>query len=272
LKDLLGGYQNLFLVLGIVISLCGVAGVFMVKDSPSLAKSGSFKDLFYGFKPSVIKENKPLYVTLLIVGVYGIACQIFMPYLIIYMEEYLGFSVMEYSVVFALAILLGAGVNVYLTRLSDRMDKAKMLYYAAGIFAAGLLGMYCTQGLGHVASMIVFGIFGFVMITGNILVMALTGSTVRDYTPEGSVGKLQGVRMVFSVLLPMVFGPMIGNAINVARNLGSASENAALTTAVIPAPEIFLAASICALLMFAVIPFLSRLAKKEKKDATDNEV
>jgi MFS family permease len=272
LKDMLGGYQNLFLVLGIVISLCGVAGVFMVKDSPNLAKSGSFKDLFYGFKPSVIKEHKPLYVTLLIVGVYGIACQIFMPYLIIYMEEYLGFDVIEYSVVFALAILLGAGVNVYLTRLSDRMDKLKMLYYAAGIFAAGLLGMYCTQGLGHVASMIVFGIFGFVMITGNILVMALTGSTVRDYTPEGSVGKLQGVRMVFSVLLPMVFGPMIGNAINVARNLGSASENAALTTAVIPAPEIFLAASICALLMFAVIPFLSRLAKKEKKDAIDNEI
>ena len=87
LKDLLGGYQNLFLALGIVISLCGVAGLFTVKDSPTLRKSGSFKDLFYGFKPSVVKRHKPLYVTLLIVGVYGIACQIFMPYLIIYMEE-----------------------------------------------------------------------------------------------------------------------------------------------------------------------------------------
>ena len=125
--------------------------------------------------------------------------------------------------------------------------------------------MYFTRGLGHVGNMIVFGIFGFVMITGNILVMALTGSTVRDYTPEGSVGKLQGVRMVFSVLLPMVFGPMIGNGINVARNLGSASENAALTTAVIPAPEIFLAASICALVMFAIIPLLMKLRKGEKE-------
>ena len=79
LKDLLGGYQNLFLALGIVITLCGVAGIFFVKDSPKLCRSGSFKDVFYGFKPSVVKGNKSLYLTLLVVGVYGITCQIFMP-------------------------------------------------------------------------------------------------------------------------------------------------------------------------------------------------
>ena len=272
LKDLLGGYQNLFLVLGVVISICGVVGVFLVKDSPRLQRSGAFRDLFYGFKPSVVKEHKPLYVTLLIVGVFGIACQIFMPFLIIYMEEYLGFSVIEYSVVFASAILLGAGLNVYLTRLSDKVDKTKMLYLAAGIFVAGLVGMYFAKDLGHLADMIALGVFGFVMITGNILVTALSNSIVRDYTPEGSVGKLQGVRMVFSVLLPMVFGPMIGNAVNTARNLGAASENAELTTKVIPAPEIFLAAAGFALLMFAVIPLLQRVVKKEKKNAPENEV
>lgn len=271
LKDLLGGYKNLFLVLGVVITLCGVAGIFFVKDSPKLQKSGSFKDVFYGFKPSVIKENKPFYVTLLIVGIFGIACQIFMPFLIIYMEEYLHFSVLEYSAVFALAILLGGAVNVYLTRLSDKVDKVKMLYVAAGIFAAGLLGMYFAKDLGHIADLIVFGVFGFVMIAGNILVTALTGSTVRDHTPDGSVGKLQGVRMVFSVLLPMVFGPMIGNAVNMARGLGAASENAVLTTEIIPAPEIFLLGSLVSMLMFAIIPLLAK-TKKEKNDALENEI
>ena len=272
LKDLLGGYQNLFLVLGIVISLCGVVGVFMVKDSPRLARSGEFKDLFYGFKPSVVKAHKPLYITLLIVGVFGIACQIFMPYLIIYMEEYLGFSDIEYSVVFASAILLGAALNVYLTRLSDKVDKTKMLYIAAGIFVAGLIGMYFAKDLGHVMDMVMLGVFGFVMITGNILVSALSNSVVRDHTPEGSVGKLQGVRMVFSVLLPMVFGPMIGNAVNTARNLGAASDKAELATKIIPAPEIFLAAAGFALLMFIVIPLLQKVVKKEKKNAPENEV
>lgn len=262
LKDLLG-YQTLFLILGILISVCGVIGRLFVKDSPTLVANGTFKDVVYGFKPSVIKAHKPLYVTLLIVGIYGIACQIFMPFLIIYMMEYLHFSVVEYSVVFALAIILGAAVNVYLTRLSDRVDKTKMLYLASGIFAAGLLGMYFAKDLGHVLDLIVFGLFGFVMITGNILTSALSNSTVRDYTPEGSAGKLQGVRMIFSVLLPMVFGPMIGNAINEARNLGSASADAVLTTSVIPAPEIFLAAAIVSVLTFAVIPLLQKTVKSE---------
>ena len=151
LKDLLGSYQTLFLALGIVISLCGLAGVFLVKDSPRLQRSGAFRDLFYGFKPSVIKEHKPLYITLLIVGVFGIACQIFMPFLIIYMEEYLGFSVIEYSVVFASAILLGAGLNVYLTRLSDKVDKTKMLYDALSCrsdFCCRLGGDVLCQGFG----------------------------------------------------------------------------------------------------------------------------
>ena len=43
------GYSTLFLVLGIVISLSGIIGVFVIKDSPKLEKSGTFKDIIYGF-------------------------------------------------------------------------------------------------------------------------------------------------------------------------------------------------------------------------------
>ena len=261
------GYSTLFLILGAVISLCGVAGLFFVKDSPNLQKSGEFKDIFYGFKPSVIKQNKSLYLTLLLVGVYGIACQIFMPYLIIYMKEYLGFNELEYSAVFAVAILAGAALNVYFTRLSDRKDKVKMLYFAVAVLAAGLLGMYLSKGFGKMGDLIVFGIFGFVMITGYILVSALCGSTVRDLTPTQAVGKLQGVRMVFSVLIPMLVGPMIGNAINAARNIPLPDLESAdvMTTQYIPAPEIFLAAALMALVMLAIIPLLQKTMKKEKE-------
>ncbi|MBR2341787.1 MAG: MFS transporter [Clostridia bacterium] len=258
------GYSTLFLLLGIFISACGIAGIFFIKDNPSLEKCGTFGDLFYGFKPSVIKANKPFYLTLLVIGVYGIACQIFMPYLIIYMKTYLGFTVVEYSVVFGLAIILGAALNLYLTKLSDKMDKTKMLYLAAAIFAVGLFGMWLANKGNHVMLLVVFGFFGFVMISGNILISALCGSTLRDYTPEGVVGKLQGVRMVFSVLLPMVFGPMIGNAINKARNLplpDLESSADAMTTKYIPAPEIFLVAGLVCLLIFALIPILSSKIK-----------
>ena len=263
------GYSALFLLLGIVITICGIGGIFFIKDSDRLVKSGTLKDIFYGFKPSVIKGNLPLYITLIIVMLYGIACQTFMPYLIIYMKTYLGFSVVEYSVVFGACIIIGAIINLYLTRLSDSKDKGLMLYIAAGILSLGLLGMFIFNSGSKMALLITFGISGFVMITGYILVSALCGSMVRDYTPEGAVGKLQGVRMVFSVLIPMVVGPMIGNAINKAKNiplpdLGSADT---MTTQYIPAPQIFLVASVISLLMIALIPVLRKVRKGVNNEA-----
>ena len=265
LVELLGGYSTVFLLLGIVISLCGIVGIFIIKDSDKLEKNGTIRDIFYGFRPSVVKENKGLYAALLVILVYGVACQIFMPYLIIYMKTYLGFSVIEYSIVFGVAIALGAVINVFLGRLSDKMDKKRLLYVAAPIMAAGLFVMYLAKGMGHIATIILFGVAGFVMITGYIFVSALTGAIVRDNTPPESAGKLQGVRMVFSVLIPMLVGPMIGNGINKLRNVRLENPGAdAMTTEYIPAPEIFLAAGIVSCLLIGCIWLLCRCDSKKE--------
>ena len=265
LVGLLGGYSTVFLLLGIVISLCGIVGIFIIKDSDELEKNGTLKDIFYGFRPSVIKSNKSLYAALLVVVVYGIACQIFMPYLIIYMRTYLGFSVIEYSLVFGAAIAIGAVINVFLGRLSDRMDKKRLLYVASSVMAAGLFAMYFAKGVEHVATIILFGLAGFVMITGYIFISALTGAIVRDNTPPESAGRLQGVRMVFSVLIPMLVGPMIGNGINKLRNVPLENAGAdAMTTEYIPAPEIFLAAAIISCLLIGCVWLLCRSDNKRE--------
>ena len=258
------GYSVLFTVLGVVITASGVFGIFYIKDSNTLKENGTLKDIFYGFRPSVIKSNAPLYFALLVILVYGIASQIFMPYLIIYMKTYLGFTVVEYSVVFGIAIALGAAANLALATVSDKYDKPKLLYIAAGVFAFGLFAMYLSNLKSHIATLILFGIAGFIMITGYIFTSALAGSLVRDYTPKNEVGKLQGVRMVFSVLIPMLVGPMIGNAINRSMNIPLPDMDSAdtMTTEFIPAPEIFLAAAIATLVIFAVIPVLVRSVKK----------
>lgn len=263
------GYQTVFIGLGAIISLCGVAGIFLFKDAPTIEKSGGFRDIIYGFRPSVVKNNLPFYATLLSVVIFGITFQVFMPYLIIYMSKYLGFSDPEYSVVFAVAILAGAGVNVYLGKLSDKMQKSKLLYFASAITSVGLFGMYFASMVNKenkLPLMILFGLGGFVMICGNIFSSALNGSIMRDYTPEGAAGKMQGVRMVASVLVPMLVGPAIGNAINIAQGieLQDAGVDAA-TTKFVPAPEIFLAGAIIVLLAMAVIPLIQKAEKKAEK-------
>ena len=257
------GYTWVFVILGVVITACGVFGAFYVRDSETLAPSGSFRDIFYGFRPSVIRENSPLYITFIIVGIYGIACQIFMPYLIIYMREYLGFSDLEYSAVFAIAILIGGVINVVLGRISDKMEKSRLLYFAIMIFSLGLLAMYMANGMSHSLNILFFGLAGFAMITGYIFVAQLTGAIMRDFTPSEDTGKLQGVRMIFAVLIPMTVGPMIGNAINKAS--GNMLEDAgadAMTTQYIPAPGIFLAAAGVAVLSLIFAFILTRVMNK----------
>lgn len=261
------GYPALFISLGAVITLSGVYGIFSVKDSARLEKSGTLRDMLDGFRPSSVMRNKPFYLSLVILCIYGIACQIFMPYLIIYMKTYLSFSVVEYSIVFGLAIILGAVINVFLGKLSDKRSKITSIYAAAAVFALGLLLMFFFKDMSHTATLILFGIAGFIMITGYIYISALTGALVRDYTPLKDTGKLQGVRMIFSVLIPMLVGPTVGNAINAAKNIPLPNAGAdAMTTLYIPAPEIFLTAALVSLLIYAIVPILNKTDKNFKKD------
>ena len=257
------GYTNLFLMLGAIISLSGVGGIFIVQDSARLEKNGRLRDMVYGFKPSTVRENPTLYTAFLIIMIYGIACQIFMPYLIIYMTTYLNFTVIEYSVVFGAAILIGAGINLYLTRISDRYNKGRLLFAAVGIMTAGLLAMYVSKFEGHTLRLVSFGIAGCIMITGYIFISALTGAIVRDNTPASDTGKLQGIRMIFSVLIPMIVGPYIGNLINKTISIPLPDSTSAdmMTTQYIPAPEIFLAAGAFMILAFVFIPALSKKSK-----------
>jgi hypothetical protein len=70
--------------------------------------------------------------------------------------------------------------------------------------------------------------------------------------------------MVFSVLIPMIVGPMIGNGINKAMNVPLENAGAdAMTTEYIPAPEIFLAGAITACLLIICVWLLRRVDRKE---------
>ena len=268
------GYIPVFVGLGALITVCGVLGIFLFKDAPTIEKSGGFRDIVYGFRPTVIKQYLPFYATLLSVAIFGIAIQTFMSYLIIYMKYCLNFSELEYSAVFAIAILAGAGVNLYLGKLSDRMSKSKLLYFAAVILSVGLLGMYFASFVpaeNKLLLMVLFGLGGFVMICGNIFSTALNGSIMRDYTPSEAVGKMQGVRMFASVLVPMLVGPAIGNALN--EKFGSGVEitgNDVLTASSAPAREIFLAGAIIALLAVVAVPLIRKAEQKVKKSENSN--
>ena len=56
-----------FVILGAIPIVSGILGLFVLKDKPNLPKNTNpnfGKELIYGFRPSVIKKNKMLYIAL----------------------------------------------------------------------------------------------------------------------------------------------------------------------------------------------------------------
>ena len=85
-----GRWMIFFAIFGGLVTLTGLASLFLVKDPPlERRKSNYLREVLHGFRPSVIKENGKLYLALAAFGVFSVAAQVFFPYLIIYMQEYL---------------------------------------------------------------------------------------------------------------------------------------------------------------------------------------
>jgi hypothetical protein len=85
--------------------------------------------------------------------------------------------------------------------------------------------------------------------------MAVFGALIRDNTPVGKAGRLQGIRIFSQVLIPGVVGPAIGK--KVLENAQVLVNNDG-TTSFVPNENIFLAAGIALIL---VLPFF---VKKKK--------
>ena len=65
----------IFCIIGGVVLLIGVLGFFLIEE-PRLDRTGNenyFGNLIYGFRPSVIRQNKPLYLALVAYALFGVA-------------------------------------------------------------------------------------------------------------------------------------------------------------------------------------------------------
>ncbi|NCA67518.1 MAG: MFS transporter, partial [Clostridia bacterium] len=272
IKDAIG-YAGIFIILGSLVSIAGIVGLLTIKDAPLLVRDvegNYFKDIVYGFRPSVIKKNKMLYIVLIAMCLFSISSQIYMPYLIIYMTQYLKFSTIEYSVILGSVVLIAAVSAALLGRLADKIGKSKLLFIGTGIYLAGLFALFFIRATMPKSTLLVLmGGLGLIMIIGSILLTILLNAMIRDNTPQDKAGKFQGIRMIFFVLIPMFIGPAIGDAFNQrAAVMDPATytyyDPVAQVTANVPTPVLFLVAASIAVLV--IIPLLYITNKLKNPD------
>ena len=247
-------WTAIFLIIGSVVTALGIVGFWLISE-PKLDTRGNehyFKNLFYGFLPRIVKDNPELYWALLAYGVFGIAIQIFMPYLILYYTVTLGMD--NYVLIFAPAIVLAAAFTFFYGKQYDKKGFRSAVILPLAMLMAGFVLLYFFR-----ATVPVF-LGSLIMMCGYLGGMAMFGAIVRDKTPAGKAGMFQGLRIVGQVLIPGVIGPAIGAA--VLKNAETILNDDG-TTSFIPNRNIFLAAFIAAIFIWVVLIPLFKKLKKE---------
>ena len=235
-------WSMIFTIIGIAVTLIGILGIFLIKE-PDVkpVKDSYIGGIIYGFKPRTIKENPKLYLALAAFIIFNISIQIFMPYLIIYYEVTLKMT--NYVLIMAPAIIIASVVTALFGKLYDKKGFSFSGIIAVSMLILGYAVLYLTK-----TTLPVF-IGSLLMMSGYLSGMAVFGAVIRDNTPVGKSGRLQGVRIFSQVLIPGIVGPAISKEIlkNAATIVNSDG-----TSSFVPNHNIFLGAAIAVLL---VLPF-----------------
>ncbi len=246
-----GEWELFFGIVGLATSVVGVVAFFLVRDAPHLERNGEgyLAGLLHGLRPATVRRHPTLYVTLAAVAILGISSQVYLPYLLIYIRMYLHID--GYALVLGVTLVLASVISVVGGRVIDRIGKVRAILPATLVLIAGLVGMFFARGTVPVI------VAGTVMMGGMMLAAAAAAATVRDETPAGRAGMVQGLRMIALVLIPMVIGPFIGALVI----LGADETYVELgVTRQVPTPWMFLISAAIAALVIIPVTALSRAA------------
>ena len=262
-------YSTFFIGLGAFVTLSGVVALFLVENPKKLEdakmeknapKTSYWADLFYGFRPSVVKENSNLYLILASGCTFNSAFQVFFPYLFIYLGSVVipaneGVNFLSAKIIIPAVLAIAAAVaGIVILMKVYAKNKAAAFIPSVLLLVIGLLILSSTKNILG----IIIGVAP--VLIGYIVIMIQFGATVRDNIPQDKVGLFQGIRMIFLVMIPMIVGPTLGNI--AAKNSDVVYiENGA--EKVLPTEAMFLYAAIVAALIF--IPMLAFLKKDKEK-------
>ena len=250
-----------FYIFGGITLLVGVISFFLLpKDVVEPNKEGNyFANVFYGFRPKVIKENPVLYITLAAFMVFNIGLQVFMPYFILYVQDVLLIQGDAFTISLGIVLLGASAITIVFGLFMDKIGKNKIMIPGLIVGAiGGAIIFFVPVGVAFTQPGLIIG--GIILMTGYLVSTAVLGAKVRDYTPVKEVGLFQGVRMIFVVLIPMIIGPLIGDSL--CKSMGESYVNDLGATVYPPNKWLFLVTGI--VFLCAIVPVILMIRKEKK--------
>ena len=211
------GYFVFFYVLGGIVILAGLLGGSLMRDVPPAESlyqlPHSFLDEFKElFQWQTVRENRTLFQLLLYIMIAGIGSQVALPYLIIYLENYIGVTKTQFSIIGGSVMLGSALFAIPFGFLADRWNRRLMIVFAVVVSSIGGILFSFARSLPLLA------LTGLIWQGVGLAAGIASVAMLKDLLPPQKRGKFLGVRMIFWIAIPMVIGPSIGSWL--IRNFG----------------------------------------------------
>ena len=266
-----GNWTAFFLLIGGVTVATGIIGLFLFKDGKNLKPDTSghyLKDVVYGFRPSVVKENKMVYVCYIGMMFSALSMQLWQPQMIMLIQYTVGLE--NFVPPLGIVVVLSATLAGLLGKMMDKHGKDKFFIpiVASGVIGGLLVYLLKFIGSDYTVRFILFCIGGTMVETASLVAAGLFIASARDYIPKGKSGRFAGVKIIIYVTLPMVLASIIspfiingfGQTVTADSVLLTNGSGYKLGDHIYPF-EMFLFAAVAALLM--IIPAL--IVKKDYK-------
>lgn len=215
------GYMAFFSIMGLLVISIGILSIFTMKDAKGLKanKDGSFWHQFakaFNFKEFF--KKKELLLVNVTVAIFFIAFNVYFVHIgNLFIYNY-GFSATNSGLLQGVGLIIAILFTFPAINLINKNKSPLLFAMAIGIDIIGLLVLWTFAGSSDSSNLLsVTNIplfLGVVLIgIGYVLTMQTTMVWSKKLYPSNARGQFEGIRILFFVLIPMIFGPMIADPI-----------------------------------------------------------
>ncbi len=250
------GYFAYFYVIGGIVLVIGLAGSLLVQDDPDLMplKTTTWKHIKSTFQKDKLSKYKNFLVLLVAMAIWQTGLNIFFPFLLVYLQHYIGITIVTSSIIVFIAILVSVIMGYPIGIIINKMGRKKM-----AIISTLLIGIFLIL-FSMVTELILLLIFGTIWFLFYTAWTISTYTWVKDLYPDESRGQFSGYFNLFNATIPMVIGSFIGGWLASAYGIPTVQEGIEGT---IPTPLVFLVGGIVILASIVIHFFIKEVEIKE---------